>query len=347
MNESPADVNRRAYFEVSLALPWLLHLPDLEFVCKIGPNDCRLLTKAHIAEAGQPHGDKPQMAVGLNTGAIMIGKGVHLPGAMLKYTEVFIRFSKILKTESVTQEDSREVTTVARDFLNYFLDVYRFTVKDSEVRPLTVIEFHEFRGGRGLLLKSNVRHDDRHGEATFELVLNREDPFVFGQVPLLTEQQTKELRQHLESGDVPRLSPLLLLNARMQIRAGQRRFAVIEMNSALDIVVEEKAKLWLINNGCSEIQAESRLEWKNTKAIMKEILLPTLKVPDDWEFPWAEWCTECGPLRNRVVHDAYEPSREEAERSYEIISKLCLFLNGLELEVKSDEGTSVTGRGDR
>lgn len=321
-----AAADNRVYFEISLALPWLLRLPDSVLRCKVGRSEYLLVTKAHVTEIGASKGDHPGISFGLN-GTLAAAKGADVPGAMLRFTEVLLKFSKRLHTDLVRPEESRRAAKAAHKFLNYFLDMYRFTTRDPDVRPLTSLEFHDFRAGRGLLLKSNVVRAGGKCESAVGVIMHEQDPVVLGTSPVLPKPEFNDLRRHLEHGDIPRLSSLLILNAAMHIRASQTRFAVIDMNSALDIIVEEKAKIWLIHNGCSASEAESQLERRNTRAIMQDVLLPTIKVPADDQFPWDQWCAECRDLRNRVVHDAYEPTLEEAQRSYDTIEQLCRFLS--------------------
>jgi len=110
--------------------------------------------------------------------------------------------------------------------------------------------------------------------------------------------------------------------------------AVIDMNAALDVLVEQKAQMWLLHNGLSAADVNAKLEKKNTVAIMRDILLPNLEVPPGSGFPWDEWFGKHRHLRNRVVHDAYEPKPEEAQESFDNVTKLCRFIGSLQIGTK-------------
>ena len=78
----------------------------------------------------------------------------------------------MIDADTVSPEENNAAKNFAHELLNQFLDVYRFVRRDPEVRPLTVAEFHQFRGGRGLLVKSNLRHPDGRGQLTSVLAFH-------------------------------------------------------------------------------------------------------------------------------------------------------------------------------
>ena len=70
---------------------------------------------------------------------------------------------------------------------------------------------------------------------------------------------------------------------------------------------------------------------------VQQILLPNIEMPPGADFPWEEWREKYRALRNRVVHDAYEPTSQEAQDSFDNVSSLCRFLESLELHTKETE----------
>lgn len=325
----------KAEFRITLSLPWLLRLPDLTFEGKHGRNQYRLFTKAVLDRDGDEEERDPRVAFRAMTGEITEAKGAHLPGAMLRYTEVSIGFFKRIRGTAVCKEDFDAVITIAHGCLNHCLDVYRYMTKDTEVRPLSNSEFHQVRAGRGLLLQSKVETGSR-GKLTSGVFFNEADPISLGKHTAVDEETVLELRAHLKAGHTPALSPLLLLNAQTYLRTGQTRLAVVDMSAALDILVEQKARAFLIHSDGDPDDVSERLERKTSGAIMHEILLPNMEIPPEADFPLDDWLGKHRHLRNRVVHDGHEPTAQEAKECFENVSRLCGFLSSLEIQTLKD-----------
>ena len=321
----------KADFRISHLLPWALRLPDSTYECTDGHNHYSLTTKTHESTIGEDTTEGATFMVRAMTGQITEASKTHIPGAMLRYTEVTITFSKKIPESAVRQADIKDVLSLAHRFLNRFLDCYRLITRDSEVRPLTRAEFHQVRGGRALSVWCNVKRSNGTGTLGAGVFFDEENPIVIGNSKPLTESEVTELRKHLRAGEIPALAPLLLLNAEMYLRSGQNKLAVIEMNTAFDILVEQKAKALLVHLGQTPSDVENELERKNTTAIVKTFLLPNIDPPSANDFPWDEWYTKYRPLRNRVVHDGYEPEVEEAQNSLANLRKMCNFISSLQI----------------
>jgi len=321
-------------FRISLALPWLLKLPDSTYEGRHGRNQYRLVTKAHVTSVGNAVGEGASVMFHAMSGQLTRATGAQVPGAMLRYTEVVIDFFKKIAGSAVSQDDRKRVITIACRCLNHFLDAYRFVAKDFEVRPLSPKEFHETRGGRGLKVQSNMKRSNGHGTLTSGVFFDEKNPVILGGTTSIADAAVDELREHLRAGHTPPLSPLLLLNAEMYLQTGQTRMAVIDASAALDVIVEQIAQMWLLRNGELLTDVDRKLEKMNTVVIMKDILLPNLEIPVDSDFPWENWCKKYRVLRNRVVHDAYEPSPDETQECFDNISRLCKFIGSLQIGTK-------------
>jgi len=323
-----------AQFRISLALPWLLKLPDSTFEGRHGRNRYLLATKAHVTSVGQTAPNEAAVLFRPMSGQLTAASGAQIPGAMLRYTEAIIEFSKRIRGPAVAEDDASKVLAIAHTCLNHFLDAYRFMASDLGVRPLSLREFHEVRAGRGLLVQSTVQRRDGGRTSTSGVYFDEEDPIILGSPTPIGDAAVAELQEHLRAGHTPALSPLLLLNSAMYLQAGQTRLALIDMNAALDVLVEQKAQMWLLRSGQSVADVNAKLEKMTTGRIMREILLPNLDVPTGSDFPWDEWDRKHRHLRNRVVHDAYEPKPEEAQVSLDNVSRLCRFIGSLQIETK-------------
>jgi hypothetical protein len=313
-------------FSISLALPWQLRVPDGIFEGRHGRNHYALATKAASNRVGNSVPVQPTVLFRVMSGELTSAAGAHVPGAMLCYTEVTITFLKRVPHAAIETEDTERVIASAHKYLNHFLDCYRFVAKDTDVRPLNRREFHEVRAGRGLRVQSKVQRPDGTGTLMSGVYFDENDPIVLGSAGPIDAQALTELRQRLKEGHAPRLDRLLLLNAEAYLKSGETRLAVVDMNAALDVLVEQKAKIWLVQHAHSASAASEVLGKMNTTVIMRDILRPILHVPTPADFPWDEWYQKHRLLRNPVVHDAYEPTVPEAAESFENVSKLCEFL---------------------
>ena len=314
-----AEVERKMVeFSVSLALPWLLAVPDQSYDCRFHTNHFHVSTRQIVEKREGESG----FGIMVNTGAITNPSSAQIPGRMSAYSEINITFGLEVAEVPVPHEEIKRVIDLAFHLLNYFLDVYRFITKDAGVRPLSRPEYHEVRAGRGLLVKSLFREGGK-GILSSGVAFGEDTPATLGESRLLPAEQQEEMKERLAAGQMPLLSPLLLLNAEMHLRSGQTRFAVLEMSSALDIRAELVAEMILLHDGNAKEVVTARLEPMNTRRILQEIVWPTLEPGQAPPPEWPEWRDKHRLLRHRVVHDAFEPGREEASECMACTRALC------------------------
>jgi hypothetical protein len=317
-----------AAFQVSLALPWLLKLPDAEYHAKRGRDEYVVRTKRHVLAVGSHDSPEPSVMFDQRTGELASATGAHVPGAMLRHTEVHIGFFTRVPSMDMDHQRRDRVIVLAYQALNHFLDVYRFAAGDTDIRPLSFREFHQVRAGQALFVQCHMREGE-HGSLSRGVVFEDDDPMVLGKPATLAEAELTEFRERLRLGHRPVLGRLLLLNAQMYCSSGQTRFGVIDMNAALDIVAEQKA------GKCAEPAVPvERLERMTTVAIMQEVLLPRVDRNHQIHTVWADWFGTFRQLRNRVIHDAYEPTLDEAERSLDNISHLYELVDSLKVPIE-------------
>jgi hypothetical protein len=242
---------------------------------------------------------------------------------LLEYSLVSIRFAGRVSAIPVPHEEALDARRMAHRFLNHFLDLYRFTAKDSATLPLTWGEFHEVRAGRALLCAmapddpealSRAAGGEPIMQASFGVAFRDEDPIVhhFGPRRLIEEDVEAGLRKNLLEGVKPDLPALLLLNAAHHRAASDFRLAVIDASAALDIVVETLARRILVKRGLTLEAAEGKLERLTTLPTVREVIVGSTDMDVESDADWQAWETQHRHLRNKVVHDGHQPGESEA-----------------------------------
>jgi hypothetical protein len=334
--KSPIEVQ----FTATFALPFVLRLSDELYSCKYGRHEFMIATTwveetlGEKQESEQSDADaegKEQHGTSMfhmMTGKLASATGVHVPGAMLRYTLVRVSFFRRLSGPDITQLDNLSTRDLVHKFINHFLDLYRFIADDDTIRPLSRTELHQVRAGQAFHLKSH-HVADGHGLMIPMVMFDEADPISVGGSRTLAEDKLADFRDKLLASKKPLLSHLLLLNARGYIRSGESRLAVIDMNTALDIVVESKAVEVLGAEGTKAEDAQAELETRTTSWIVRNILLP--RIPQEYrpEKDWEEWYSSHRTLRNKVIHDGYVPTEEEAKISLANLGRLCGFFLSL------------------
>lgn len=309
-------------FRFTLALPFHLRLSDAGYEGNLGRNAYLLHTKSIYSPIGEDNTSPGKLAFKPFTGELTMATGAEVPGALLRYTLVCVQFWKKLSRSDLDENDCVKALAQAHRYLNHFLDIYRFLTQDTEVHPLTRREFHQVRAGRALHRSVHLKQGEK-AQLQFGIIFDEDDPITLGPPVPLEDSVQVEFRRLLKSSVVPALPGLLLLNAESYLRSGEERLAVIDMNAALDIVMETVALSLLEAKGTPRNVARDMLEGMLTRRIILEIVDPGLALDIKSDPDWIAWDASCRMLRNRVIHDAYEPKAGEASESLRVIRALC------------------------
>ena len=320
---------KECHFAFSIALPWLLQIPNRTFRTRSGHNECGISTLKQNVNLDSSSGTSAHVLFRGIDGLLTSATDAEVPGAMLSYTRVSIEFTRKIEAAEPTENETETARNSARRYLNRFLDAYRYVSKDTRVRCLSQAEFHKVRSRHALHFVTRSRVKKRVVQK-MGVMFDEQDPLCLGKTEEIPLAQIEELTTRLESGQEPLPEWLLLLNAESYIRSGEYKLAVIDMNTALDIVSERQAFHWLTHKGTSKKDSETCLNKMFTMTIVEQILIPAIPESARGSFRWEDWRQQCRPLRNRVVHDGYEPTCDEAEASYEIVSSCCKYIASLE-----------------
>ncbi|MQY67132.1 MAG: hypothetical protein GH159_02260 [Dehalococcoidia bacterium] len=311
---------------IRLALPFQIRLKDGTYHCKLGENEFSIhlqsiktdLVNGKVKSAeGDSKGSK--VLTRPSTGELTEAVAAKVPGAMLQYSLVTLQFWKhgAIKSKEAQAETNEKNIALAHKFLNRFINVYRFITSDIEAHSLTRGELSEVRANQTLNFRINSPQQGKlimgtyFGEHGFTSV-----PKTFG------DDEHRRVTQMLLAGVEPPIVDLLLLNSRAFLRDGERRLTVVELGTAFDINVEQVTiNILKLRDELSD-EIRQRLENAFTIQIARSILQPIINEDLINSTPYTEWDTTFRPLRNRVVHDAYEPTSVEAEKALQVIESL-------------------------
>jgi len=278
----------------------------------VGKNKANIhlrLHEANIVKKKIP--DKPRVLFKIMTGELTEAYKSQIPGGLLQYTLITVQFWR-KKRRDISEEIQQQCDCrLAYRFINRFIDIYRYVTKDLEVRPLTWKDFHSVRAGRALHYLGNEIVKG-NGKLIMGVMFTEDFPIVMADDVLLNEEQHSNIIEWLYNDKKPEIVDLLLLNAEAYKMDQEFRLAVVEVGTALDVVVEMAALQAMKGQGFSQIDIE-KLERLSTKQIVEEKLRTLIK-PDIYKLKvWQDWDKIGRVLRNKVVHDGYEPTIDEVQ----------------------------------
>lgn len=304
--ESPVVVT----VSIELELPFVLRLPDAVYDCRLGP-ECFAIQLRRI-------GSPPVGAGSVTTSIVMTpatgevradpSQNAAIPGVTLLHTRATVTFpySSHEKDEQVLAAEERET---GRRFINAFLDLYRGFFLDLAVRPLQPAEFYEVRFGKAVRHRVEMWDGMGKRKARFGVTFG-DYPLTVGVGELIPDEKIIRFRALAASRCELPLSTSLIMNARTLISQGDYRMAVVETGTALDVLIEDIAIRILVSQGSDRGDATRRLEPMSTTAIARAVIEPVWQILRTAE--WAAFRDGFRQMRNSVVHDALQPSKDMA-----------------------------------
>lgn len=314
---------------IHLVLPFLIRLKDGTYQCRLGENEFLIHLKSIETSLSKENTkstkdgiQESRVLLKASTGELTEANKIKVPGAMLQYSQVTLQFWKrgAIKSNEKQEEINKNIAR-AHKFLNRFINVYRFVTLDIEAHPLTRGELSEVRAGQTFHFQINCPQEGK-------LIMGA-DFGEHGVVPTpepFGDNEHQHITRMLLDGVEPPIVDLLLLNSRSFLRDGERRLGVIELGAACDIDMEQVTLNMLKARSELTDTVRQTLETYSTRRIALEILQPIINEDLVNSTPYTEWDTKFRPLRNRVVHDAYEPTPEEAEAALNLVESLHNYL---------------------
>jgi hypothetical protein len=307
---------REIEIKVTLALPFMVRLRDGTYHGRIERDEFLLHLRSYRTDLGEDTGQESKVLFQASTGKLTEAYQVRVPGAMLQYSLVTLHFwrkgSIISETNEAVKQDS---LARAHRFLNHFIEVYRFITLDTEVRTLANKEYQRVRAGQALHYWISSPEEGKllMGVQIAEPGITAPPLGFFG------SEVEKPISEILLAGKRPSIVALLLLNAKSFLEEGEFRLSITELGSALDIDVEQTTRNILKSHGELTEKMERKLEELSTTKIVGQVLGNIVK-QDILNSPeWSQIYNKFRPLRNSVIHDAYEPTQAESAAALQIV----------------------------
>ena len=319
---------RQIEVRLSLALPFVIRLEDGAYHGYLTNNEFLIHLKYRSINLGEDTTQESSFAHKVSTGELTEAHNINVPGAMLQYSFVTMQFWKRVSSLSNNEEKIiQNSITRCHKYLNRFIDIYRFLTLDTEVHPLTIAEFHATRTGQSLHYWINCNEEGKlimgsaFGEPGISTI-----PKPFG-----AEIDTR-IRDMFEAGAQPPIVELLILNAKSYLEKGEYRLAVIDLGTALDVNVEQVTIDLLKQRGELTDQKVKELERLTTKLTIENILKHVIEQDITKSKEWILVDNKFRTLRNKVIHDAYEPTQKEVIEAMEIVRSFQKLLNEAKIE---------------
>ena len=300
------------HVRLTIECPFTLRLPDGEYVCRLGKNEFSVILEL-VSQPAKGHASDISIVMTPATGEVVSeGAAVDIPGLGCRRTRASVQFAIRLPTKDSSEELEVRTKESCRRFLNAFVDSYRYIFRDSQAYPLSPAEFYSVRYGQAPRYMSRTEDESGHGKHQMGITFG-DWPLELRANPPYPERDVRRFREFVGQNAQPPLVDILLLNAKGYLSGGEYRLSVIEAGAALDIAVEEVGRRLLVAEGKNRDSVLAELERQNTRTIVEKIVQPYL----GWDFvgseDWKTYDENLRPLRNAVVHDALEPSKEQTQ----------------------------------
>jgi hypothetical protein len=293
---------------VELELPFTLRLPD-------GGYECRLRGETFTIQLSRIGPAQPN--AGKTTATVMLipATGKINPGDVHSRMSVhFLHDGNGLDEHQIATQQQQ----IALRYINAFLEFYRVFFSDPKIRPLDPAEFFEVRFGSAVRYK--VEGAQPTGKPKVRIGV------TFGDHPLtiiagsLAENEVNKFRAALASECELTLPVSLLMNARSYVSRGNHRLAVIEAGTALDVLIEEVAINVLVSKAVARADALKQLEPMSTSRIAESTIQQAFDILGTKQ--WGEYQLRLRPIRNAVVHDAFQPDKALATEFVDTVQGL-------------------------
>lgn len=227
-----------------------------------------------------------------------------IPEQVLKNTpEKYHEQGTILGSKIVTPLDEHLIVR-GMNFLNRFLEFYRFFENEYWIQPLTpqmVQKFHLWRN----TAEGNDRYRVRNWTG---------GPIRGGTADIESIQEAT-----LSTVDLP-LVQKLQLDARDNIDRSNYAIGAIQSGQLLELWSQLAFIIIAKQEGHSEKQAKEWIKFDNDRSIKPPNIFDKYLKELEYDFKSTEqfdnWNDNTRELRNSVVHDGYEPSRHEASEAF-------------------------------
>ena len=303
---------------ITIELPFVLLLPDGEYIGKIGKNKYTVGLELIAPKKESPGGEAVVMTLSGQV-STRADEG-EIPGAGSRHTRAYIDFFVGLNRVNPSDAEFAHLRGLSRRFLNSFLDTFRVLFNDPKVYPLSPAEFFLVRFGYAP--RWNLLTSDRQMRMGITF---GDHPLQVEGISILQTAEVERFKEVLAKGP-PQIVDTLLMDGSTHVARGDFRRAVVDVGSAIDICIEEVSLTLLARCGQLDEKKRDWLERVSPMEMMRKCVAPILG-PTILDNPhWKAYEKDARPLRNKCVHDAYEPSNVEALSALSLGRALIHFL---------------------
>jgi hypothetical protein len=306
---------------LTIELPFVILLPDGAYSGRSGPSRYTVGLELIASLTGDSDKDNGVVIAPYTGQVVDVGVGVEVPGAGIRHTRAYVEFAMALNGLELAAAEKRSKLLSAK-LLNCFLDSFRVLFNEPRVYALSPSEMFSARYGYAPRWWFDVGRHIQRG-VTFG-----DYPLHVTAVGAQRPEQVDLFRKQLAMGPPP-LVDSLLMDSSTYLMRGDNRLSVVTTGCAIDICVEDAALSLLARAGKLDRRSRDQLESISPTAIMRDYIAPLCGDSIPSNPCWLTYTQQIRPLRNKCVHDAYEPSTEEAESSLCVARSLASLLFSL------------------
>jgi len=317
------NVKKLRRLRLTIELPFVIPLPDDEYLCRLKQNQEFKIGLELVAEKTDKTEVDNSFVIKPYTGEVTAaGSAVEIPGAGGRHTRAYVDFFIKHSKHDMTETEELKWKAMSRRYLNAFLDSYRVRFKDSRVYLLSPSEFYAIRFGRAPRWWQIAFDGSKSMGATFG-----DYPLELRHIPELSADRVSEFRAVMAADVSVSIVDSLIMDAKTHSSRGDFRRTVTDCGTALDITVEAVAVELLRRNGSLDQYRKEWLAKVSPKVIVEKCIAQHLEEPLLGTNAWKTYESKIRILRNAVIHDGYEPTNDESANTIAVVDKLVRWLS--------------------
>ena len=229
--------------------------------------------------------------------------------------------------------DNREgrIIRAAVDSINRFLEVYRASLGYYWVRGISPSEIIYF-------MRTTVSENE--DEYNHGLMYPRGG--LKPGTATLGEKEHNTLNARLQAEHQVPIEITLRLDAQDKLDLGEYRLAVITAGTMFETFLKDGLKELMAAEGMSDEDIRDVFvgegDYTGVKTLARETVPKTLHFDFEATEEYKIWNKQTREMRNKVIHEAYSPTQEEARAAYESANEAVEFLRDRMIERREELG---------
>ena len=208
---------------------------------------------------------------------------------------------------------------VAVTTLNRLIEIYRFVTEDTYIPIIQVIEiYNSFKIGTCFLNSENkIQYSGRESGFDNRLTNTRGN---------YDKNIHDQIGQRISNEQLIPLFEQIMINTHFQLRNNNWRTAIIEVQTAFEVFVMHHIRVHYLKNGYEETKVDRIMKCGLINLINDHLQKITGKEFAKDQTNYDSWYDDTYMMRNRIVHNGEQPTKEEAIQAILGVEKAFTYL---------------------